>query len=289
MRGTASACGSATIINAIATGEGGAFAIDLRVKSTVSLTEDRSEISGKVGDTGEDPELIEICVEKVLEREGVRDQFGAQIETDTELPIAVGLSSSSAAANATVLATYAALGEEVEPEEAIEIGIESAFDAGATVTGAFDDAAASYLGGEVVTDNDNREILKKIDVDPKLRVLIYLPSGRSYTTEVDVERIRFLEELISVPRESALNGNFFGAQTVNGLIYSSVLGYDPQPALDAISAGAECSGLTGTGPATVAVSKKKNVEKIINVWNSKEGRVLRTRPSREGARIENGR
>ncbi|KXA89372.1 hypothetical protein AKJ57_05400 [candidate division MSBL1 archaeon SCGC-AAA259A05] len=288
MKGTASACGSATVINAIATGEGGAFAIDLRVKSTVSLTGDPSEISGKVGNTEEDPELIEICVEKVLERRGVRDQYGAQIETNTELPIAVGLSSSSAAANATVLATYAALGGEIEPRDAIEIGIESAFNAGTTVTGAFDDAAASYLGGGVVTDNESREILKKIDIDPEWRVLIYLPPGRSYTTEVDVERIEFLGDLVEVARESALEGNVFGAQTVNGLIYSSVLGYDSQPALDALSAGAESSGLTGTGPAIVAVSKEKNVEKIINVWNSKEGRVLKTRPSREGARIENG-
>lgn len=288
MKGTASACGSATIINAIATGEGGAFAIDLRVKSTVSLTEDRLEISGKVGDTGEDPELIEICVKKVLERMGVRDRYGAQIETDSELPIAVGLSSSSAAANATVLATYAALKQEIKPGETIGIGIESAFEAGATVTGAFDDAAASYLGGGVVTDNENRRILKKIDMDPELRVLIYLPPGRSYTAEVDVERIRFLRNLVEVAKENALDGNIFGAQTVNGLIYSSVLGYDPQPALDALSAGAMGAGLSGTGPAIVAVSKKEKVEKIINVWDLKEDRVIKTRPSSEGARIENG-
>lgn len=286
MIGIASACGSATIINAIASGRGAAFAVDMRVKSKVELKEDSPEIKGRVGGTDEDSELIETCVDKVLEEQGVRGDFGARVETTTELPIAAGLSSSSAAANATVLATYSALEEDPEPLDAVDMGIEAAFEAGTTVTGALDDASASYLGEGVITDNENREILKSFALDPNLKVIIYIPPQKSYTTEIDVDRTKLLKEVVDFALEEALKGKIFGAQTVNGLLYSSVLGYDPAPALDALEAGAESSGLTGTGPAIVAISKEKNVESIINSWSARRGDILETRPSRKGAKVE---
>lgn len=288
-KGTASACGSATIINAISTGIGSAFAIDLRVESTVELDEGLSSIMGEVGDTDEDSELIEVCVKKVLEKEGVSDLYGAEVKTTTDLPIAMGLSSSSAAANATVLATYTALGEEPEPLDAIEIGIEAAFEAGTTVTGAFDDATASYLGGGVVTNNESNGILKKFEIDPELAVLIYLPHAKAYTKEVDVERMKLLEGLVSVAQSEALEGNIYGAQTLNGLLYSSALDFDTGPALSALSEGAESAGLTGTGPAVVAITKEKNTERIIENWDLEKGRVVETEPSLRGARVENER
>ncbi len=289
MRGVASACGSATIINAIASGRGAAFAIDLRVESTVDLIEDFSDIEGKVGETGEDSELIETCVEKVLEREGLREDFGARVKTTTGLPIAVGLSSSSSAANSTVLATYSALGRQIDSLEAVDIGIEAAFDAGTTVTGAYDDASASCLGGGVITDNEKREIMKRFDVDPDLNVLILLPEEKSYTTEIDVERTRMLGDIVDSVHEKALNGEIYGAQTVNGLLYSSVLGFDPLPAIEALEEGATGAGLTGTGPAVVAVCESENVESVKKKWKKEASEIIVASPSDEGARIENGR
>ncbi len=201
MKGIASACGSATVINAIATGMGGAFAVDLRVESVVELKTGSNEIIGKVGETEEESKLIEECVSKSLEKLGVRKKYGAEVKTNTEVPIAVGLSSSSAAANATVLATHAALDEEPEPLEAVGIGIEAAFEAETTITGAFDDASASYLGGGTLTNNENREILKRFKIDPRPEVLIYIPSERSYTQDTDVESLKLLGSLIESDRK----------------------------------------------------------------------------------------
>lgn len=286
MKGIASACGSATVINAIATGKGAAFAIDLRVKSTVDLIEGSEGIYGKVGGTNEDSKLIETCVERVLEELGVEGEYGASVKTTAELPIAVGLSSSSAAANATVLATYNALKEDPEPLKAIGIGVEAAFDAGTTITGAFDDASASYLGGGVITDNGKLEILKRFKLDPGLTVLIYVPPGKSYTSKIDVEKTRLLKDVVETVYSKALAGNIYGAQTVNGLLYSSILNYDPEPAIEALKAGAESAGLTGTGPATVAVSKEENIMDITRVWESRDGKILKTHPSENGGRVE---
>lgn len=285
MKGIASACGSATVINAIATGRGGAFAVDLRVESVVELKKDSDEVSGKVGETEEDPKLIEECVSKSLEKMGVRDEYGAEVKTTTEVPIAVGLSSSSAAANATVLATHAALEEEPEPMEAIEIGIEAAFEADTTITGAFDDASASYLGGGTLTDNETREILDRFEIDPELEVLIYIPSEKSYTRDADAETLKILRGLIKNVEKEAMDGNIYGAQTLNGLLYSSALGYDPMPAIEALDCGAESAGLTGTGPAIIAICDGESKEKILDKWESRKGKILQTRASEKGAMI----
>lgn len=287
MKGFASACGSATIVNAIATGKGAAFALDLRVKAEVELTENSQDIIGDIEGVTGDTSLIERCVENVLKKDGAIDQYGAKVQTSASLPVAVGLSSSSAAANATVLATASALGKELEDEEAINLGIEAAFETGATITGAYDDAAASYYGGGVVTDNEDRELLKRLDLDPELKVLIHLPPEKFYTADTDVERARLLSELVESAHEEALSGNLYGAQTLNGLLYSSILERSVKPALEALDAGALSAGLSGTGPATVAISEKEKVEEIEKRWGRSASEIIVTKPSEEGAKIEN--
>lgn len=286
MKGKASACGSATVINAIASGNGAAFAVDLRVEAEVEILEDSREIKGFVGGTNEDSTLIETCVRNVLKREGFLGDYGAVVKTETELPIAVGLSSSSAAANATVLATCSALDEELEPLDVIGVGIDSAFEAGTTVTGAFDDASASYFGGGVITDNEERTILGRFEIEEDMSVMIFLPSERSYTSDVDVDKIRLLGDVIDSLQEKALEGNIYGTLTVNGLLYSSVLGYDIWPALDALDVGARSAGLTGTGPAVIALVEEENIESVVEKWKKGAGDIIVTRSSEEGARIE---
>ena len=93
------------------------------------------------------------------------NRFGAEIKTWSNIPVAKGLKSSSAAANATALAATAALGKTLDDLELVKLGVEAAFDAKVTVTGAFDDACASYFGGVVITDNLNRQIIKQVAVN----------------------------------------------------------------------------------------------------------------------------
>jgi len=286
VKGVASACGSVTVVNAIALGKGAAFSIDLGVEAEVELEDGSGEIEGLVGDSSEDPTLVEMCVEKVLDHFDVSGDYDGRVETTTDLPIAVGLSSSSAAANATVLATAGALGEELSDEEVLDIGIEAAFDAGTTITGAFDDASASYFGGGTVTDNEEMELLNRFDVDPELHVLIFVPEGQSYTVDVDQERAEAISKQVELAHYEALSRNWQGAQTLNGLLYCSVFGYDAGPSLDALDCGALSAGLTGTGPAHVAVCEEEKVEDIKDCWKDYDGMILETKPSVKGAVLE---
>ena len=282
MVGEASACGSATVVNAIATGGGAAFGVELRVNAKVRLVPDSKKISGRIIGARESPKLIEICARRALKHLGTRG-LGAEVETKSEIPIAVGLSSSSAAANAVVMATFSALGEKASPQEVLKLGIDSAFEAGVTITGALDDAAASLYGYGVVTDNLRRRVLKKFKVDPKLKVVIHVPPSKIYTKELRKVKLDSIQHGVNAAHGMAMKGEVWGAMILNGMLYSSALGLDATPAIEALAKGAVASGITGTGPATVAVAERDIAEEIADAWRKRPGGVILTSPATKGA------
>ncbi len=277
MEGTACAYGAATISNAIATGKGAAFGISLKTTATVRLNR-TGIISGMIqGFPGEDTRLIELCAEKVLDRFGL--SLGAQIETVSGIPIASGLKSSSTAANAVVLAAYAAAGKarkglRLTDKQLLDIAVDAALEAKVTVTGAYDDAAASFYGGYVVTDNDKRKIIKKGPMDKRLKVVLYVPKERAYTAKVDVDRLKLVSGPALLAWKEASCGDRYTALTANGLIYSAALGCDTRIPLAALEAGAVAAGISGKGPAVAALTKD-DPGKIISAWKKFPGRIIR--------------
>lgn len=278
--------GAATIINAIATGKGAAFGVDLWTKAEVILTDEPEIIQGEiVSDPDESIVLIEKVVDRVFRHFGVEQEFGAKVKTWSNIPIARGLKSSSVAANAIALATVAALGKDVDDLTIVNLGVDGAFEAKVTVTGAFDDASASYFGGVVITDNLKRKIVGNYVIPEKLAILFYVPSGKSYTSNTDVNKIKSVTPLVEIAYKEALKGNFWSALTINGLIYSSVLGYDTSIALDALTAGALAAGLCGKGPTVTAVVPIEKVDSVKDSWQAYEGEILQTRMNHEKAKV----
>ncbi|MBE0512557.1 shikimate kinase, partial [Candidatus Bathyarchaeota archaeon] len=214
--------GAATIINAIATGKGAAIGVDLWTKAGVKLTDEPGIIESTiVSDPTEDPVLIEKTVGKVLKFFNLEGKFGAKVETWSNIPIARGLKSSSAAGNAIALATVAALNKKLDDIKIVKLGVDGAIDAKVTITGAFDDACASYFGGVVVTDNLKRRIVKRFEIAEDSAVLFYVPAKKSYTVSSDVRRMKGVASLVKIAYKEALKGNYWVALTLNGLIYSS--------------------------------------------------------------------
>lgn len=281
MRGEASAPGAATIINAIATLKGSAFAVDLRTRATVELEKGASGVEGET-DVDVDTTLIETCVRKTAERLGV--EAGGTVRTETDIPPESGLKSSSAAANATVLATLGALDAEdaLEPLEATLVGVESARDAGVTITGALDDAAASMLGGVVLTDNSTDELLRHDEFDT--HVAVYVPEERAASASTDVERSRLVAPVVERAFEMAFEGDYADAMTTNGLAYCAALRRDASPAVDAL-AHAEGAGLSGTGPSFAAIGDRGQVSEVAKEWKELEGKVLELKTDSQGATI----
>jgi shikimate kinase len=282
----AMAHGAATIVNAIAFGKGAAFGVDLWTKAEVRLTDEPNIIKGEItSDTAESPVLIESTVSRVFQHFRVEKRFGAKVKTWSNIPIARGLKSSSVAANAVALATVAALGKSLDDMAVVKLGVEAAFDAKVTVTGAFDDACASYFGGAVVTDNLKRKLIKRVTLPDDLAVLFHVPSAKAYTGDSDVNRLRTVKPLVKIAYKEALQGNLWAALSLNGIIYSSALSYDASVALDALAAGALAAGLCGKGPAVTAVVSSYKIDSVRKALQNHEGEVLHAHLNHEKAKV----
>lgn len=80
-------------------------------------------------------------------------------------------------------------------------------------------------------------------------------------------------------------GNYWSALTLNGLIYSSALGYNPSIAVDALMAGALAAGLSGTGPAVTAIVPEEKIDSVKDVWQAYEGDILQAHLNHEKAKV----
>jgi len=297
MEGRAAALGAGTVLNALATGTGAAFGIDVETRATVTLDPDADGVRGSIAEDSEaDTALIERCVSLATERWG--DGEGGTVRTDSDVPLAAGLKSSSAAANATVLATCDALGLTVgdDPDDpaidltrldACRLGVRAARDAGVTVTGAFDDATASMLGGVTVTDNGADELRSREAVD--WGVLVWTPPERAYSADADVARCEAVAPMADLVADLALGGRYAEAMTVNGLAFSAALGFDADPAVEAMPHATGVS-LSGTGPSVVAVADpddpETDLDPVADAWGDRPGTLRRTTTRNDGAAVE---
>ncbi len=270
MRGHGIAFGAGTVINAIATYKGSAFGIELKTEAEVTLKGDsiKGEIEG-----GGDTRLIERACELVLGKFGI--ESGAYVKTVSEVPQASGLKSSSAAANATVLATLRAIGRDMEPLDMVRLGVRAALDTGVSITGAFDDACASMLGGVVLTDNRKNELLRREAIESA--VVVYAPDRRAYSSGTNVGRSRAIAPWVDMAFEVAMRGEYKKAMTLNGFLYTAALGFSPEPMLAALESGVSGVSLSGTGPSYTALVEGESIDRLKAVWSSYPGRVIVTK------------
>lgn len=169
--------------------------------------------------------------------------------------------------------------------EIVRLCVEAAFDAKVTVTGAYDDACASYFGGAVITDNFRREILSKLPLPQDLTVFFYVPPQKAYTINCNVARLQTMKSLVEVAFKQAMEGKIWEALTLNGLIYSSALNLNTTIAIDALAAGAVAAGLCGKGPAVSAVVPNDRVDEVKAALQAYKGEILTAHVNCEKARV----
>jgi shikimate kinase len=278
---TASAQGAGTVINAIATLKGSAFGINLKTYSEVEIVD--KGIKCEIADNPTaDTSLIAECARLMLER--FAPNVGVHITTRSEIPIASGLKSSSAAANATVLGLTEALEVEIEPIEIVKLGVLAARRTGVTITGAFDDACASFFGGLVITDNEHDLLLKRVEWNAD--ALIFLPREKAYSAKADVARAKLLAPWVDIAFDLACNGAYEKAMVLNGLLYCNAFGFSTEPIISALAAGAKAATLSGTGPSYIALVDRASAQPVKREWTQFEGLIIETKTSNKGATIK---
>lgn len=236
------AFGGVTIVNAVPSWFGGAIAINLRVFAKIVPCDNICLYSSN---------LVETIVKYFISKYSL-PRFN--IEIVSEIPPKSGLKSSSAVAVASIKAIIEKfnLDERSIPRLAAELSIE----AGASITGAFDDAASSYYGGAVLTDNLNMRIIRLFEPPHNLSAVVAIKGYRDRV--IDIKKLRGYSYLFYDIFLKALEGNIFEAMKMNGLAIARLLGYDEAPIIDLIHRGALAAGISGNGPSIFAVCRKED-------------------------------
>jgi len=287
MWGRAEAYGAISVVNAVATGLGCSLGVGLRIEAEVKIIEGANGVNVRLEGVEHQPADIEsskIMAQAIIEALAKR-RVGAEVITHSEIPLARGLKSSSAAANAIALAAKAALGERVNDLELVKIGVNAAIKAKVTITGAFDDACASYFGGYCLTDNANLKLLRREDGPEDLEVVIYVPEERLDKQKISKEIVERFKPFALQAFKLASEGRYLEALTINGLIYSAALGFDVRAAAEAIKHGALAAGLSGTGPAVSALCQSEYVNEVVSALRSLGGKVILTKVNNRRARV----
>ncbi|MEO9362660.1 MAG: shikimate kinase [Nitrososphaera sp.] len=271
--------GAVSIVNAIATGNGSALGISLKVTAEVEMTRGKGLrfLTGK-----NDDRLLNNIIKNTLPA-GTLERNQLIVKLRSEIPIGFGLKSSSAVSNAVALACSRLTGEDVDDYAVLDAAVRASLDANVTITGAYDDATACYFGGFVVTDNYARKVLKREEAPDNLHAVIFLPRN---TPRGDVHKLNDLSDLFTDAFRLAEGGEYWKAMKLNGVLASAALGTSYRPALAAVEQGALAAGISGNGPSIAAVAYDDEVEDIKGAFSKFNGRVLVSKVNNQKASVE---
>ena len=172
-----------SVVSAFASGKGAAIGIGIPCRVSAELKDrdigNRSLAIRIVGKISDPHDLVRKSVSSTMDYLKVAMPSSQQlvIDIDSKIPVAVGLKSSSAVSVAVVKAVFELFSEGQTRDKTLEIlrlSSKASKRSGASLTGAFDDAAASLLGGLAFSDNT------------KFRLLGHEPIGEDYGSIVKI-------------------------------------------------------------------------------------------------------
>jgi shikimate kinase len=238
----------------MATGFGAAFGLDWTARAVVQDAEaDEVRSHGRVLGPAEARLALESATLVLPERGAVR------VEVTTDIPPRKGLKSSSTVALAVLEAAADHFDVACSPKSLLDHAAEAGLRSGTSRTGAYDDAAACLLGGLVLTDNLKRRILDRWHLPDGLVALVHVPAGEIASGD---HRETDLSAAADGARRAfglAEGGRIAEAMKANTDAYAAVFGADLSFTRLAVKAGAWAAGLSGTGPAQIALVPEDHV------------------------------
>ncbi len=271
-KGRARAYGAISIINAISIWRGAAIGVDFETEAEVELTRDGEVCLVNKEEVGDDS-LAKAIAEVIFERFNL-GLLGCRIKTQSNIPLAVGLKSSSSAAVAIALAILDALDMEIRTDELLKLVAEASRRSGTSITGAIDDASCCALGGIVITDNRRDIVVRHVKAPSDLKAVILIPPKKQLTKEFRSELLSPVKDLVEEAYRLAIEGNYFKAMTLNGLLHATALSLPTAIIIDALKAGALSCNVSGTGPAFAAITTDNTLEGVKAAMSQYEGKII---------------
>ena len=269
--------GAISIVNAIPTGKGSALGISLETTAEIHMRQGE----GKIFHNNRNSDLFKYIIHNSIPKTILQcnDIF---LTLSSDIPIGFGLKSSSAVSSAVALACYGLVEENIDDFKVLDIAVNASRKAKITITGAYDDSTACYFGGFVITDNYSNKLLRRENGPLDLLSLILLPKNSSRKNPL---KLKILAEFFDQAIQSAENSDYWKAMTLNGVLVSSLMGYDYSPILLSIENGALSASISGNGPSIAVIIEKKNLIPIRSILEN-YGKILVCKINNTKASIE---
>ncbi len=278
MRGVGTARGAITVVNALPTGIGSAIGIELPVRAEVELeTVARNSTRPEIEPRSSATPLVEESVRRAEAEFADPGLAVTKLTVRSEIPPARGLKSSSAVASAIVLAVARAAGRQPLPVEVAAISAGASRSAGASATGAFDDALAGLTAGLVITDNVHDRPIRVATIDSDLEVGLWIPTGTHPASPQTLGAFRAEAGAAHRAVEAVLAEDWPRAMDLNSELVERVMGYREYGRLRAGARrlGALAAGASGLGPSFALVAPPSAFPEVLSVLPRGDGEVRR--------------
>jgi len=270
--------GAISIVNAIATGYGSALGIALKVTVELELQKGRGILFQPELETN----LLENIIDKIIPNETRRNNL-ISVKVNSQIPVGMGLKSSSAISSATALACTGLIGNNLDDRIVLSSAVRASLDSGVSITGAYDDSTACYFGGFVVANNYGCELIHREEAPTDLYVVVFLPADKR---RGNIHNLYVLSDLFMDAFNLARDRQYWRAMKLNGLLTTSVLSGDYEPVLESIQRGALAASISGNGPSIAAVTYKEHIEDIKQIFVKYDGITLVSKANNEKASIK---
>jgi shikimate kinase len=270
--------GAISIVNAIATGYGSALGIALKVTVELELQKGRGILFQPELETN----LLENIIDKIIPNETRRNNL-ISVKVNSQIPVGMGLKSSSAISSATALACTGLIGNNLDDRIVLSSAVRASLDSGVSITGAYDDSTACYFGGFVVANNYGCELIHREEAPTDLYVVVFLPADKR---RGNIHNLYVLSDLFMDAFNLARARQYWRAMKLNGLLTTSVLSGDYEPVLESIQRGALAASISGNGPSIAAVTYKEHIEDIKQIFVKYDGITLVSKANNEKASIK---
>ena len=270
--------GAISIVNAIATGKGSALGISLKVTAEISLENGQ----GIKFHRTKDDKLLRNVIYKIIPAEIIANNM-ISIQIESEIPWGFGLKSSSAVSNAVALACSRLIDSNMGDYTVLDIAVSASLDAKVTVTGGYDDAAACYFGGFVLTDNYKRNLIRREKAPDNLYAIILLPQNAS---RGNINKLSIMSDFFINAFNLAEAGEYWKAMKLNGVLASAALSVNYEPVRAALERHALGASVSGNGPSLAAVAYENRIDDIKSAFGDFNGNILVSKINNQKASVE---
>ena len=207
-----------TILNAIYADFGAAIGIDIPI--SVEIREFDNLSITTIPENS--PNLIKTCLEVVSNESNITIE-DVEISTYSPLPSQRGLKTSSAISCGLIHSLSEFYDLQYSIPEVILLASNASIKAGVSITGAYDDAYASYCGGMVITETLTKTPVHHIDIRLDDQLLLLIPDSFLSKSDIDVSRYNMEDHAQNTIIKNIMNQNIYEAIKSNTEFYAPKL------------------------------------------------------------------